>query len=351
MSISDFPAPIPLMPMGKLASALAKAQKALKSPTKGHKVDYKDKSGRDIKYSYADLADCIEALKEPLADNGLSYVQVLGFKEYGKDLFYGLTTILMHESGEWVESFHPLPMPGSTKPQEFGSALTYARRYSVSAISGMASEEDDDGALASKGMDTEKKTQNKKTEGEPAKNDKKVPQQSPPALRPDEFVMPVGSDGIKGKKLGELPTNVLGQILAGAEQSLAKTPDDKRWKLIKANVELVIQSKSKKEQSKEPDLDDLFPRDEAQQSPDVENHSQEEKPAKPDPGEYVVPADFGVDKTKGKALKSIPESDLRKIVKNIDLELRKIPPPQNLSGLFDVRLKIVEFLHSMDLKV
>lgn len=352
--IPFLPPPIPLAPKGKLAAALAKAQMTLKSPTKGHKVDYKDKSGREIKYSYADLSDCIEALKEPLSSNGLSYMQTLEFKRIGNAMVYGLVTTLMHESGEFADSFHPLPEPGQSRPQEFGSALTYARRYSISAITGMASEEDDDGAMATKGIDTNK-NQNKgaSAPSKAGQNEQKgsntgqAPTQKP--ITPDNYVMPIGSKDVKGKALGVLPTNVLGQILASAESSLAKNPDDRGWKLIKANVELVIKSRSKKE--KEPDLNDVFPPEDDSPGPDIENYSQEEKEKKPQPEDYILPDSFGVDGIAGKALRSIPEKQLRQVIKNIDTAMKTTPPPGNVGELFGIRNHIVLFFKSMDLKV
>jgi hypothetical protein len=60
-----------------------------------------------------------------------------------------LVTRLMHKSGEFIESSYPLPSGG--KPQEMGSALTYARRYCYCAILGIAADSDDDGAAAQNG--------------------------------------------------------------------------------------------------------------------------------------------------------------------------------------------------------
>jgi len=59
-----------------------------------------------------------------------------------------LHTRLLHTSGQWIASEHPLPMSG--RPQEIGSALTYARRYSLSALIGIAADEDDDANAAEK---------------------------------------------------------------------------------------------------------------------------------------------------------------------------------------------------------
>lgn len=130
--------------IANLAQALATAQGMIKPPVKNKTVDFADLKGRRVNYSYADLADVIEAVREPFSKNGLSVVHQLGYR--GDQ--YGLTTLLIHSSGESLPSWYPLPHPGNIKPQEFGSAITYARRYSLSGIAGIASEEDDDGQAA-----------------------------------------------------------------------------------------------------------------------------------------------------------------------------------------------------------
>lgn len=128
----------------ELFAALAKAQGEFKVPVKNKTVDYTDKNGRRVFYKYADLADIIECIKDPMAKNGLSVIHLM---EFQKGIF-GIKTKLCHSSGESMSSFHPLPTVGSIRPQEFGSAITYARRYSLSCIVGIASDEDDDGRLA-----------------------------------------------------------------------------------------------------------------------------------------------------------------------------------------------------------
>lgn len=130
----------------KLAEALAKAQGAIPAPMKNRTVDFTDNQGKRVHYNYADLADVIDCIRKPLSENGLSIIHVL---EYGSRS-YGLVTTLLHSSGESISTWYPLPDPAlpGMKPQAFGSAITYARRYSLSALVGIASEEDDDGADA-----------------------------------------------------------------------------------------------------------------------------------------------------------------------------------------------------------
>ncbi len=137
---------VTLTNLGKLAGALALAQAEIKAPIKNRHVDFQPKSGGRVKYSYADLADVIEAVRLPLSKNGLSIIHQLVLSKDG----YGLTTSLLHSSGEKIDTWYPLPDPSKQqiRAQEFGSALTYARRYSLSSLIGIASEEDDDGASA-----------------------------------------------------------------------------------------------------------------------------------------------------------------------------------------------------------
>jgi hypothetical protein len=128
-----------------LAQALAKAQAEIKAPTKNKHVDFTH-NGKRTKYSYADLADVIDCVRDPLSKNQLSLIHQLVYD--GER--YGLKTSLMHSSGESIDTWYPLPDPAKQqiRAQEFGSALTYARRYSLSSLIGIASEDDDDGQTA-----------------------------------------------------------------------------------------------------------------------------------------------------------------------------------------------------------
>ena len=114
----------------------------------------KDVKNEFFKSRYADLASVIDAAKKPLADNGLSVTQVVDITESG-DLI--LETILMHTSGEFISGKYPIK-PTKTDPQSTGSAITYARRYSFSAITGIAAD-DDDGNAASAQQDPQQHQQ------------------------------------------------------------------------------------------------------------------------------------------------------------------------------------------------
>ena len=121
--------------MKNIATALVKAQKAfgpaLKSSTNPH-----------FKSRYADLSACVEAVIEGLNEAGIAMIQ-----RTSEDL-NGVTveTVFIHESGEMLEC-GKLHVPASKQdPQGYGSALTYARRYSLMAACGIAPEDDDGNA-------------------------------------------------------------------------------------------------------------------------------------------------------------------------------------------------------------
>lgn len=118
-----------------LSAALAKAQGAMKTASF-------NRTNPHFKSKYADLASVLEAIREPLASNGLSITQTTQLRDAG----LVLVTALRHASGQWIESEYPLP--ATVRPQELGSALTYARRYSLSAITCIAADDDDDGNAA-----------------------------------------------------------------------------------------------------------------------------------------------------------------------------------------------------------
>jgi hypothetical protein len=120
--------------ISELAAALAAAQGMMENAIF-------NRVNPHFKSKYADLAAVIKTARKPLSANGLSTVQTIGDGV--------LHTRLLHTSGQWIASEYPLPMSG--RPQEFGSALTYARRYSLSALLGIAADEDDDGNTAGKG--------------------------------------------------------------------------------------------------------------------------------------------------------------------------------------------------------
>lgn len=129
-------------PIHELAAALAKAQAEIKHAEKSAENPAFKRDGKALKY--ATLADVWDACRGPLTANGLSVVQSPARTDHG----VSVTTVLMHTSGQYLDSTLEVPVGGGTA-QSFGSAITYARRYALAAIVGIAPDEDDDGNAAS----------------------------------------------------------------------------------------------------------------------------------------------------------------------------------------------------------
>lgn len=147
-------------------------QANLKPPVKNIKVDFTTKDGRRIKYNYASLADLIESVKKPLGDAGMSFTQTMGLHNpiNTTSSIFGLTTTLYRDSVIITSSFVPLPDPISMKPQDFASFLTYFRRYSLSCILGIESEDDDDGQVAQAQKEPDKRLAPTFSDDEPLPN-------------------------------------------------------------------------------------------------------------------------------------------------------------------------------------
>ena len=121
----------------EIAIAMNKAQSEMSGAKKSSKNPF-------FKSNYANLEEVIECVKTPFADNGLSFMQF----PKAVDGFAGVELIIMHVSGEWISQELMLKC-AKNDPQGMGSAITYARRYTLQSAAGLPSE-DDDGNAASK---------------------------------------------------------------------------------------------------------------------------------------------------------------------------------------------------------
>jgi ERF superfamily len=122
----------------ELATALATAQGEMRGAIK-------DTANPFFKSKYASLSSVVDAIREPLSNNGLSFVQVVVPSDAEEIC---VETFLMHTSGEWL-SGGVLALPViKADAQGYGSAMTYARRYSLSSLVGIAPEDDDGNAAA-----------------------------------------------------------------------------------------------------------------------------------------------------------------------------------------------------------
>lgn len=118
----------------EISKALAKFQSSVKQPLK-------DADNPFFKSKYVPLENVVEAITEVAPKQGLSFVQWALNDDSGR---VGVATMLMHESGEYLE-FDPVFMNAEKNtPQGAGSLITYLKRYSLSAVFGITSDLDDD---------------------------------------------------------------------------------------------------------------------------------------------------------------------------------------------------------------
>jgi hypothetical protein len=128
-------------PEQQFAEALAGFQGELPHIAKGNTAQVKSDKG-NYSYSYADLTDITELAAPVLAKHGLSWTAAPTITEHGFVLRYKL----LHTAGHFEGGEFPLPDPSRFTAQQIGSALTYARRYSLCAVTGIAPGGDDDDA-------------------------------------------------------------------------------------------------------------------------------------------------------------------------------------------------------------
>lgn len=129
--------------IGKFAEAFAAAQREFTHPSKNRTVKVKTKAGPEYTFDYATFDEILRCTVPHLGKAGISFTQCVDNNGTGDVV----TTRLMHASGEWIESETPIFISGEGA-QAFGSGITYSKRYALSAMLGVAAEEDDDGNAA-----------------------------------------------------------------------------------------------------------------------------------------------------------------------------------------------------------
>lgn len=128
------------------SESITEINKALNSFHKEVKQPFKDKNNPFYKSKYVPLENVAEAIDKTSTKFGLTYTQYPVSNEKGE---VGVATILHHESGEYMEYPPLMVKPEKNTPQGVGSAITYSRRYSLSTVFGITSDQDDDGNEAS----------------------------------------------------------------------------------------------------------------------------------------------------------------------------------------------------------
>uniref|UniRef100_A0A6M3KMH7 Putative Erf family protein n=1 Tax=viral metagenome TaxID=1070528 RepID=A0A6M3KMH7_9ZZZZ len=135
----------------KIVPALVAAQKAIDHVGKGATAHIETKEGKpDYDYSYSTLAQVIDAIKKPLNDNDCIYLHGVSAEEFEYPYFdktrLGMKVLvsagIYHVSGQWFEC-DLLMVAADTTARTVGSSITYGRRYTVTAITGVASADDD----------------------------------------------------------------------------------------------------------------------------------------------------------------------------------------------------------------
>lgn len=124
--------------IAQIAGALAKAQGEIVQPEKNKTVKVRTKSGETYTFDYADYNAIVEAVRVPLSKHGICFTHLIE----GVDSGLLLVTRLIHSSGEFLESIYPLPR--TMEPKDLGGAITYGKRYCLSAITGCVADDDAD---------------------------------------------------------------------------------------------------------------------------------------------------------------------------------------------------------------
>jgi hypothetical protein len=183
--------------INELALALSKVQSQITGAVKNAKNPH-------FKSDFANLESCWDAIREPLAENGLAIIQTT-------DVVNGdfvLVTTLVHSSGQWVSGHYVLE-PTKRDPQGLGGAVTYARRYALAAIVGLY-QVDDDGNAAST------KTEEQRAERDEGKAPLATSKTATKDLRntsPEDFEIPFGEKGRILKKYSKDELTEMGMKL------------------------------------------------------------------------------------------------------------------------------------------
>ncbi len=187
----------------KLAASLAKFQSKVKNPANtANNPFYKSK--------YAPLQDILNGVRPLLAENGLSVIQVPG----GDGEHITVSTILLHSSGQYIETEPVTLKVDKVTPQGAGSAVTYGRRYALSAVLGIASEDDDDGNAHEKGKPDVTPPKQKPTPKKQVKADKAP-------VEPEQEIIPDEGGSADPAEKGEKTATSENKKISGMDKNIA----------------------------------------------------------------------------------------------------------------------------------
>ena len=206
----------------EIAAALSRAQAVMAGAKR-------DSTNPAYRSKYADLASVWEACREALTKNGIAVVQMTRVSNDDEVI---VETRLLHSSGEWIEGELSVPVT-KADAHGYGSALTYARRYSLAAAVGVAPE-DDDGQAATQARPTARPTAKETLPG--AMNGADVNREALNMMTEEEQDY-LRSEATEIKKLHAAGTNVYDYVEArhfDAEQKMAL------WALLPSDVRSAI---------------------------------------------------------------------------------------------------------------
>src|SRR5215467_13104962 len=129
--------------IGNISGALARAQAELTNPEKSLTATIRSPFPRegDRTFRYASLSSGLDIVRKVLGKHEIATVQTTSIDKDAR--LIRLTTVLAHSSGEWVSSDWPVcPVGETAAPHKMGAALTYARRYALFTLVGIAGEDD-----------------------------------------------------------------------------------------------------------------------------------------------------------------------------------------------------------------
>lgn len=180
------------------SESIAELAKALSAFHGEVKQPLKDKANPFFKSKYVPLENVVEAITEVSHKHGLSFIQY----PINQDNKVGVVTVLMHSSGEYIETEPIFTTPAKNDAQATGSVITYLKRYSLSAVFGITSDEDDDGNSASTIGNTQQQQQKQKQ------------QQSVEKLTDKQYAMVTGKVKELSEKIQQ-PANVVYKNVTG----------------------------------------------------------------------------------------------------------------------------------------
>lgn len=189
--------------LNELTKALSSAQGEIKGAAK-------DANNPHFRSQYADLQSVWDAIRGPLTKNGLMVTQHPSVSFDGEGAVVDVLTLLSHTSDQWVESILSMPLPNPT-PQAIGSAITYARRYALQSVVGVAPMDDDGEAAEGRGgAPTNTRAQEQRDNRRDTEARNQAPSEPVSVGNWKDVVSHIGKPKgpMQGKKLGVLPDDL-----------------------------------------------------------------------------------------------------------------------------------------------